>query len=423
MLRKAGYSLLVVIVAAGAYIAGSIRAPRETVSAAPAPSARKLLHYHCPMHPDYRSAAPGTAPCCGMALEPVYEDGPAGADSSARSLPAGAIAVTAEQQQLIGVKVGAVEETSGTEQVRVFGRVTPEEPRVYKLTASLEAYVTEMSGVTTGSYVRRGQWLASYSTPEARTPISAFIGAMNVLDRESRNVNANPDAVTAAKVSVALAMERLRTLGMSPVQIEEIGRTRAVTSTVRLTSPVDGFVLARTVFNGQRFDGGAELFQIADLSHVWILADLPLSAGHHVKPGTSAALKVPGLAKPITARVSDAVLPQFDPTTQSFKLRLEADNPGFHLRPDMFVDAEFELPYQSAMLVPADAVIQSGLRSHVFVERSAGVFEPREVSIGRRPAGHVTVLKGLDPGERIALSGTFLLDSESRMKGHDRSTH
>jgi multidrug efflux pump subunit AcrA (membrane-fusion protein) len=423
MFRKTGYSFLMLAIAGAAYVAGSVRAPRETVAAAPAPAARTLLHYHCPMHPDYKSSVPGTAPCCGMALEPVYEGPAATPETASETLPPGAIVVSAHQQQLIGVKVGTVEEASGTEHVRVFGRVTPEEPRVYKLSASLEAYISEMSSVTTGSYVRKGQWLASYSTPDARTPINALISAMNVYDREDKNRSANPDAAPAAKVGVAIAIDRLRTMGMSPSQIEEIGRTREATTTVRLTSPVDGFVLTRTVSTGQRFDAGAELFQIADLQRVWILADVPLGAATHVKPGTVATVKVPGRETPITARVSATVLPQFDPTTQSFKLRLEAENPGFVLRPDMFVDAEFEVPYDAAMLVPVDAVLQSGLSNHVFVERSAGVFEPRQVELGRRHAGRVAVLKGLAAGERIATSGTFLLDSESRMKSNDRSHH
>ena len=123
---------------------------------------------------------------------------------------------------------------------------------------------------------------------------------------------------------------------------------------------------------------------------------------------------------PVHARVSTQVLPQFDPASQSFKLRLEADNPGFMLRPDMFVDVDFEVSYEPALLVPADAVVLSGQHAHVFVERSAGVFEPRHVQTGRRHGGRIAIVAGLAAGERIAVSGTFLLDSESRMKANDR---
>jgi Cu(I)/Ag(I) efflux system membrane fusion protein len=420
MMRKLSYSLLLFAVAGAAYMAGSWHAPRETVSAAGAETARTPLYYQCPMHVDFKSKDRAT-PCglCGMALEPVHAGGAPDRAASGERLPDGVIVSTA-QQQLIGVRVGTVEKAPGTEQVRVFGRVTPDETRVRRLTAGLEAYVTELSAVTTGSRVGRDQWLASYSTPEARGPISAFITTVNVLEREENNGDPAPASLAAARTSMALAVDRLLTMGMSRVQIEDIRRSRAATTTVKLTSPVDGFVLARNVSDGQRFDAGTELFQIADLQRVWILADVPVADADHVRPGTVAQVRVGGRETAVRARVSRTVLPQFDRTTQSFKLRLEADNPGFVLRPDMFVDVEFQVPYESTMMVPVDAVVLSGLHTRVFVERSAGVFEPREVETGRRHGGRIAVVKGLKAGERVALSGTFLLDSERRMKTNDR---
>src|SRR4029079_7618881 len=116
-------------------------------------------------------------------------------------------------------------------------------------------------------------------------------------------------------------------------------------------------------------------------------------------------------------------LRQCDPATQAFNLRLEADNPGFVLRPDMSVDVAFEVAYEAALLIPADAVVFSGVSAHVFVERSGGVFEPRDVQVGRRHGNRIAIVNGLEPGQRIALSGTFLLDSESRMKAMERPNH
>jgi Cu(I)/Ag(I) efflux system membrane fusion protein len=418
MTKQIAYSVVLLAAVGTAYLAGSWRAPRETVSAAVAGTPRTLLYYRCPMHPDVRSDHPGTAPCCGMAFEPLY----AGQAAHAAA-PAGTVAASAAQQQLIGVRTGVVAAAGGTEQITAFGRVSADETRVFRLTGGLESYVSEMSAVTTGSAVRKGQWLASYSTPEARVPIAAFITAVNVLEREEKNGAPNPASLLSARNSVTLATERLMTMGMSPVQMEDIRRTREQTTTVRLTSPVDGFVLARNVATGQRFDAGSELFRLADLNRVWIFADVPVADGDRIKPGTAARVRVAGRETPVRARVNTQVLPQFDPATQSFKLRLEADNPGFVLRPDMNVDVAFEVSYEPALLVPADAVVYSGLSTRVFIERSAGLFEPREVQVGRRHGGRVAIAKGLAPGERIALSGTFLLDSESRMKAHDRPHH
>jgi membrane fusion protein, copper/silver efflux system len=420
MTRQIAYSFVLIAAAGTAYMAGSWRAPRETVSAAVvdgAETSRTILYYRCPMHPDVRSDHPGTAPCCGMAFEPLY------ADEAGAQATNGAVTASAAQQQMIGVSTGVVAAAGGTEQVRAFGRVAADETRVFRITGGLEAYISELSGVTTGSAVRKGQWLGSYSTPEARLPVAGFITAVNTLDREEKTGAPNPSSLVTARTSIAVATQRLLTMGMSPLQIEEITRTREQTTTVRMTSPVDGFVLTRNVAPGQRFDAGAELFQLADLNHVWILADVPVADGDRIKPGTTARVIVAGRETPVRARVSSQVLPQFDPATQSFKLRLEADNPGFVLRPDMSVDVAFEVAYEPALLVPADAVVFSGVSAHVFVERSAGVFEPRDVQIGRRHGNRIAIVNGLEPGQRIALSGTFLLDSESRMKANDRPHH
>ena len=155
MTRRLLLPLLLLAVAGAAYLAGSWRAPRETVVAAGADAPRRILHYHCPMHPNFKSDRPGTAPCCGMALEPVYADAAsavtADPDLRSRPAPAGTIAVNPLQQQLIGVKVAAVERTGGSERLRVFGRVAADETRIHKLNVGIDGYIKEMPAVTTGS--------------------------------------------------------------------------------------------------------------------------------------------------------------------------------------------------------------------------------------------------------------------------------
>ena len=166
-----------------------------------------------------------------------------------------------------------------------------------------------------------------------------------------------------------------------------------------------------------------ELFRVADLRRVWIEADVAAADAHVITPGTKATLVIGGRAASIRAHVSTVALPQFDPSTQSMKVRLEADNPDLLLRPDMFVDVVLEVPYSTSIVVPTEALVSSGMRTSVFVERSAGVFESRDVVLGRRLGSRVVVERGLEPFERIAVSGTFLLDSESRMKSHDQPHH
>jgi RND family efflux transporter MFP subunit len=222
-------------------------------------------------------------------------------------------------------------------------------------------------------------------------------------------------AGSLASANIQQRMDQLRSIGMSAAQMEEIVQTGQFPQSIKMLSPVDGFVLARNVSPGQTFEKGAEFFRIADLRRVWIVADVFEKDGQYLRPGARVQVSLPQHAEPMTARVS-AVLPQFDPASRTLKVRFEADNPGFRLRPDMLVDVTAEVSTPAAIAVPMDAVVDSGLRKTVFVEHTAGQFQPREVQTGRRWGERVEIVKGLAAGDRIAISGTFLLDSESRMK-------
>ena len=202
---------------------------------------------------------------------------------------------------------------------------------------------------------------------------------------------------------------------MSDLQIEDIGRTRQYTENIQIRSPATGFVTFRNVSKGLRFDKGTELYRIADLSRVWILADVFENEASFFKPGMRVKVELPSQNKTLYARMSH-VLPQFDPATRTLKIRLEAENPGYLLRPDMFVDVELPVTFPPAIVVPAAAVLDLGMRKTVFVAREEGLFEPRQVETGWRFGNRVEIVKGLDPGERIVVSGNFLIDSESRME-------
>ncbi|MGZ3391931.1 MAG: efflux RND transporter periplasmic adaptor subunit, partial [Isosphaeraceae bacterium] len=217
------------------------------------------------------------------------------------------------------------------------------------------------------------------------------------------------------KANIQQYSDALRNLGMGEKQIEELARTRKRTQNIQITAPTAGFILARNVSPGRKFSRGTELFKIADLSRIWIVADLFENEADYIKPGKSVRVTLPNQKKVIQAKVS-GVLPQFDPATRTLKVRLEADNPGYVLRPDMFVDVELPVTFPPAIAVPADAILDSGLKKTVFVDRGNGYFEPREVETGWRFANRVEIVKGLEPGEKIVVSGNFLIDSESRME-------
>jgi membrane fusion protein, copper/silver efflux system len=411
MKRITFYSVLAVGGFAVLIAAASRSGRREALDASNA-SARKVLYYVDPMHPAYRSDKPGIAPDCGMKLEPVYQEAPE-ATSQTRDAGDASVRVSPERRALVGVRVETVKKSAGTERLRLYGRVAPEETRVYRVNVGIEGYVREISDVTTGTQVAKDQWLATFSAPEARTAIQSYLVAVDAV----ANGTLRPaDTPSPPDSGLEYAAERLLALGMSRTQIEEIRRTRVVPSTIRIVAPAAGFVIARTLTAGEKITSGQELFQIADLRRVWILADVPGAEAAQVRAGMTAEVSAPGRRSAIRATVSRAVVPQFDPLNQAAKVRLEADNPGFTLRPDMFVDVYLPIALPPAIAVPVDAVLDAGLKKRVFVERADGAFEPREVETGWRFGDRVEIVNGLSDGDRVVVAGTFLLDSESRMR-------
>jgi Cu(I)/Ag(I) efflux system membrane fusion protein len=404
---------------------------------------RKILHYVDPMHPSYKSDKPGIAPDCGMPLEPVYADKKgftADGPDPRVSVPPGAIRISAEKQQLIGVKVMTVEKAPWNHTLRVLGRVTPDETRVYRITAATSSWIQEVLPVTTGGLVRKDELLATFSffSTEFRTALQAYL---NIVNTGNVNPPGNKTPEATASQSVQKAKEQrvreyenirltgrgtsvsqvdyyrqnLFNYGITASQLEEIERTRMIPEAIDIRSPAAGFILSRNVSPGLRFDRGTELFRVADLSQVWILADVFENEASFFKPGMRVKMELPYQKKTLYARMSD-VLPQFDPATRTLKVRLEADNPDYAMRPDMFVNVELSASGPPAIIVPVDAVLDSGLKKTVFVDRGNGFLEPRQVETGLSLGERVEITRGLMSGEKIVVSGNFLLDSEARMQ-------
>ena len=323
-------------------------------------------------------------------------------DTESVSLPSGTVKISNEKQQVIGVRTGMVEKSAVTRTLRLLGRVAPDEARIFKIKAAVDGIIKEVYPSTTGSMVKKGQHLASYYSPDIYAAEQGYLIALSS-DRYRSNLQ------------VQVNESRLYFLGMSDSQIEELKETGQISENIVLQAPATGFVLAREVSPELRFQKGDELYRIAELDRVWIFADIYESEARYLQPRVIAKVLHPQLGKEFHARVSD-VLPLFDTTTRTLKVRLEADNPGFFLKPDMFVDVELPISLPPAIAVPADAVLDSGLKKTVFVDLGNGLFEPREVETGWRFDNRVEIKKGLSLGERIVMSGTFLIDSESRME-------
>jgi membrane fusion protein, copper/silver efflux system len=413
---------------------------------------RRILYYVDPMHPAYTSDKPGIAPDCGMALEPVYADdnGPAASAADrpvlhyrdpddhaftsdkpgvspetgntlepvyaddASAYPPGTVRIPAERQQLIGVTFATVESESSARTIRTVGTVAVDERRVAHVHPRFEGWIERVHADFVGQHVRRGQPLVSIYSPEMLASQQELL-----LARRARDVMKDNPLVSAAEQSDSLfeaSKRRLELWGLSNAQIEQVLTTGQPIRSVTLFAPSSGFVTARNAFPTQRVMPDTELYTIVDLSRVWVFADVYESDLAAVRVGQPARVRPAySEAPPLTARV-DYIQPQVDPATRTVKVRLDMANPGTRLKPEMFVNAEFDTGSATRLTVPVDAVLDSGSEQTVFVDRGNGFLEPRRVQAGERVGDRIAILGGVVEGERVVASGTFLVDSESRLK-------
>lgn len=394
---------------AGAFLAGitRFRGPGVTAASSVAPAVR----YVCPMHPQYTSDRPGVAPCCGMQLVPEQTSSSL---TSSRPFPAGTVNISTEKQQLIGVRVEEAQHTASRQELRLVGRVVPDETRTYVIRARAHGWVRDGSHHTRGSLVRAGEQLADFYSKELLRAQQDYLFALATREQlKSRALT--PEQVKQADVEVLSRADTLEALGMHDEDIRRLTEKHEVVHSVPLRAPATGILLKRNVSAGQGLMQNEELFRIADLRRVWVLADVLGLERRLIRPGQKARVYLPGEGQVHPGVVSNA-LAEFDEASHSLKMRLELANERLELRPGMLVDAILEFQLPPAISVPADAVLDSGLRKLVYVDRGEGYFEPRIVQTGWRFGDRVQITDGLEAGERIVVGGNFLIDSESRIQ-------
>jgi membrane fusion protein, copper/silver efflux system len=402
--RRVSLGIAVVLAIAAVYTFGQ-RHPQPPTDSA---QGRHVLYYVDPMHPTYKSDKPGIAPDCGMRLEPVFAEdaGKAPQSPALAQLPTGAVSIDGGTQRLLGIRLAPVERSSATRIIRVVGRVIPEDSRVYRINSGADGFIRETYNDSVGMPVRKNQKLATYYAPEFLAAASGFLAASERVPGSVAKEGAR---------SIQNYTDRLRNLGMSDVQIKQIADSRQLPESIDVVAPVDGFILARSISPGQHFTHEMEFYRIADLSRMWVAAEVYEQEALHLRPGAMAQLILRDEGRRLPARVTDS-LPQSEAGGGTVKLRLEVDNPKTILRPEMLVDVELPVRLAPALTVPLDALIDSGERTRLYVERGDDVFEPREVKTGWRFGERVEILQGVQPGERVVVSATFLVDSESRLK-------
>jgi RND family efflux transporter MFP subunit len=411
---------------------------------------RKILYYVDAMHPWYKSDKPGIAPDCGMKLEPVYADGTMG---TAREVPTrkilryrdpqdpaytsdkpglnpatgnklepvyadqaptpDAIRISAEKQQLIGIRYGTPEWSSEGQAIRFAGRIVPDETRVTRVHAKVDGWIERVSVDFTGQLIQRGQPLLTLYSPELLASQQELLLATKAKGLMQHSSMAESAVNSAALVEAA--RHRLELWDLSRSEMDEIERSGKPIKSITLYSPAGGYVTSRNAFPSQRVTPETELYAITDLSRVWVMADVFEADAPQIRLGQAATIILPGTSSTLPARVA-YVQPQIDRATRTLKVRLELANPGLRLKPDMFVDVLMQIGAGRRLTVPTEAVLDSGTTKTVFLGLGNGFFEPRQVETGQRIGDRVEIVKGLRPGERIVISAAFLLNSESQLK-------
>lgn len=316
------------------------------------------------------------------------------------------VAVTLEPGRLesLGIRVAEVRSLSVTGELRAVATVVPDEGRVSHVHTRVSGWIERLTVRTTGESVRAGQVVATIFSQELLASQSEYLAVL----RSSSPTSPSPLARGAR--------ERLRVLGMTDAAVLALERRGTASRSVPIVAPHGGVVLHRGVTVGTAVDPSTELFVIADLSQVWVLAEVPEARAADVHVGTHARIEAPASGLPSIDATVDFVYPTLTESTRTLRVRLTVANPTGALRPGTFATVTFHVAPRVTLVVPRDAIVDTGSEQHAFVVEQEGYFVPRTVRVGARLEDSLEILEGLVAGERVVESGVFLLDSESRLR-------
>jgi Cu(I)/Ag(I) efflux system membrane fusion protein len=369
-------------------------------------SDRKIAYYKDPMHPWFTSDKPGKAPDCGMDLVPVYEG-----ESDAKLIKIDPVTV-----QNIGVKVEEVALRKLNRIIRAVGRVQSDETKVYSINSKIMGWVEKLYVDYTGKPVRKGEPLLELYSPELVSTQEEYLQAVRYQKQlEMSNLE---EARKGGQSLAESARRRLLNWDIPESEITELERRNQPTKTMMFYSSVNGYVMDKMVYKGQNVMAGMELYKIADLSTVWVLADVYQYELPWVKTGQKVSIELSYLpGKKFQGRIT-YIYPMLNMETKTARVRVEVRNtPSLELKPEMFATVEISSPMTlEAVAVPEQAIIRSGQRNIAVIALGGGYFDPREVTLGVTAAGYVQVLTGVKEGEKIVVSSQFLIDSESNLK-------
>lgn len=385
---------------------------RKAAPPAATPGERRILYYRDPMNPQNTSPTPRKAPD-GMDYVPVYAD-EAGGEAAG---PRRGIRIDPRMMQASGVRVEEVKMRPMSRVIRAVGQVTYDERLLYNLNAKFMGWVEKLYVDYTGKSVRKGEPLMEIYSPDLVTTQEEYLLALR--HRKGLEASNVPEARAEAEELVQSARRRLLFFDVPEHEIEDLERRGAPKKTLMLHSPASGVVIEKSVLEGTQVMPGAPLYKIADLSNVWVLADVYQYELAWVKPGMPAEVALSYLPGRRFPGKITYVYPFVSTETRTVKVRVEVPHhPGVAgLKPDMFATVVIRSPAAAeAVAVPEQAIIHSGTRDIAVMALGDGYFEPREVKLGVAAEGYVEVREGIRAGEQIVTASQFLIDAESNLR-------
>jgi RND family efflux transporter MFP subunit len=370
---------------------------------------RKILYWFDPMHPAYKSEKPGIAPDCGMTLVPKYAE-----EEHGGPMPLGTITLSEDKQIMAGVRTVKALRSPLVRELRTTAEIVADESRISHIHLKTSGYVDRVFINTIGQLVHKGDRLLTLYSPDLVAAQEEYL----IAKRGNTKLGSAPieEVRQGAASLLSSTRQKLKLLDVSEDQIARLDKTGEVSRELTFYAPVSGFVTDRKAFPQTAVTPDTELYTVSDLSSVWANADIYESEVPYVHLGQKVALKLSYYPGKTYSGVISYIYPSVDPQTRTVKARIAIPNPGFALKPQMFADATIRIDYGRMLLVPQEAVLNSGETQQVFVVHPGGVFEPRAITIGPVVNGQAAVLSGLKEGEAVVSSGNFLIDSESRMK-------
>ena len=380
---------------------------------------REIRDRLAPIHassppPSPQSGTEGSAPMTDMnGMGASANPAQPSQNSTPQKMAPGTVLLTSEKQQSIGVRYTEVRRERMERTLRTVGVVQMDDEKISRVHVKTPGWIQKVYLDYVGKLVKKGQPLFTLYSPDLVSTEQEYLIALK--GQEDLSKAPNSDAVSGAASLLRATRERLRLWDISDAQVQALEETGKVEQNMTLYSPTTGFVMTRNAYEQSYVAPETELYDIADLSTIWVLVDIYENEAPFVHVGQTGSMQLSFLpGKAFHGRV-DYIYPTLDPATRTIKVRLVFPNPGFELKPSMYADVELKIDYGIQTLVPSEAVLNSGTSQVVYMPLPGGYFEPREIKVGAQFDGQYAVLAGLKPGEKVVASGNFLIDSESRL--------